>query len=223
MLKTLIKVGLLGLVASVLLTGCGVRKSYFTQLNPHNNERAMKKCAALRDMNEKSCSLDSEDNKMYLLLGSGNRSDYGFKHARFSNTTYALIQAAALGTLKKAKKYFSIVAPEKLSNTNGVLINTVKEYGDKCAINIAQVLLGTNPCGIFPRRSNGRGGFIVFTMTNKQSNDYIVWDAQKVLDDLKAMNEYDPSVNVNNFLIMEYHGDSEKDTKTMNHWIKMWH
>jgi len=223
MLKTVIKVSLLGLVASILLTGCGARKTLVTQLNPTMNKTTMAKCSSLKDMSEKSCRIDNDDNKLFLILGESNRSEYGFVHARYNNSTYAVLQASAAATLGKNKKYFSIISPATLSNSSGGLINTVEEFGKKCTINAAQVLIRQlDPCGLHPRSGKGTGALMVISMSNTQSNDYISWDAKKVIEDLKAAKEYDPTVETKNFLLMEYNGQDIKQTKSMDFYIKEW-
>lgn len=79
--------------------------------------------------------------------------DRGFmtSKATYLNETIAYtLQVAADQTLAKGYTYFAIVKPAEISNTDGIMVNTSKEYLDKCATNnvLKGVFVLHNPCKI---------------------------------------------------------------------------
>ncbi|MDD3466193.1 MAG: hypothetical protein PHE67_03510 [Campylobacterales bacterium] len=91
----------------------------------------------------------------------------------------AVMQIAAEQTLSTGNRYFAIVKPDKVSNTNGSMMNTMKEFIDKCYP--STVSLNLNKCGV---AYVGNGSLLV-RMSKNTSDKYLMYDANEVLSELK--------------------------------------
>jgi beta-xylosidase len=125
----------------------------------------------------------------YDVITIITRSDFSsFKNVTSNFISEATIQQAAAVTLKDNKKFFAFVHPRLVSNYHGSLMNTAEEFLDLCYINVAEFFVkGGNPChfNIKPNKS-----MVQIVALNEQPNDFVVYNAQAVIDYLKANNIY---------------------------------
>lgn len=106
--------------------------------------------------------------------------------------TYPL-QIAAEDTIAKGYRYFSIEKPAQISNTDGIMVNTTSEYVERCANNniLKGLLILTNPCMVAVGSLElPAGGKLSIHMFNQQPQNYMSYDAAKVIADLKEKNLY---------------------------------
>ncbi len=113
--------------------------------------------------------------------------------------TFAL-QNAAEATIKHGFKYFSIDLPVGISNTHGSLVGNAKEFIKTCNTNSTAKNLGISLLIPLPivvsindkcKISNSNGhGIIRIISYKKRPLNFISYDAQSVLDYLKAKKLY---------------------------------
>jgi len=140
-------------------------------------------------------------NSNLIKLGSfSSLSDYGFVHKRYGNSATGILQHAAMYTIFTKNKYFVIVEPEKLANRHGVMINTAEEYLKKCTPNITGVFVGgLDPCNVHLKRGRGWTANIQISVYKEEQEDFLVYDAKKVLNHLKSIDMYDPDLPISKF------------------------
>ena len=101
-----------------------------------------------------------------------------------------VLQNAAWMTLnyEKGYKYFAFHRPYAISNTKGSLINTAKEFMEKCVPSSANPFeVGQGRCGWSGRGAVEGAMIVVF---KEKPHDILVYDAKEVLDYLKANDIY---------------------------------
>ena len=173
--------GLITVGAVFMFSGCS-GKSFACQANITNDYL----CKKAKFKKEVCQNFQSND---YFVQGVSSFSGYGFVHKKYNNQTHALLQAAADLTISLHKKYFAIVAPDAVSNIQGVMINTPKEFIDKCSTNIAKVLIfQKDPCYLHPK---GIGTRMVIRVYDKQPKDVLTYDAYEIIKYLKTNKIYD--------------------------------
>ena len=101
------------------------------------------------------------------------------------------LEAAAEGTLHKGYKYFAIIEPREIANVKGSLRNTAKEIIEYCDPSSAMVLdfaggNGLHKCGVSNTRAHMK-----IALFNEEQTNFTVFNAQEVLDYLKANDLYD--------------------------------
>jgi len=159
-------------VASIglLLSGCGSKAGAVLPAN-------QKSCQILKYQNE-YCQNNQD---VYVIEGLGDPSI--ITHINLNNSTIAALQIAAKTTLDKEKRFFSIIEPNILSNTNGSMINNAQEYFKKCEIGLDGAFINRDPCSLHIR--NARTGIMMIKVFDKQPSDTLTYDAQEVMDYLK--------------------------------------
>ena len=173
--------GLITVGAVFMFSGCSGKSFAFNVAG--TNQKFCKKIKVKNDV----CQNFQEND--YLVQGVSSFSGYGFVHKKYNNQTYALLQAAADLTISLNKRYFAIVAPDAVSNTQGIMINTPKEFIDKCSTNIAKVLIfQKDPCYLHPK---GIGTRMVIRVYDKQPKDVLTYDAYEIIKYLKTNKMYD--------------------------------
>ena len=98
-----------------------------------------------------------------------------------------VMQIAAEQTLATGNRYFAIVKPDKVSNTNGSTMNTMKEFIDKCYPAALSTAFSLNKCDV---AYVGNGSALI-RMSKTQSEQYTMYDANEVLSELKKQDFYD--------------------------------
>ncbi len=128
-MKDTYKIILTSIAATLLLTGCGM-KPYAGSLS---QELPLKNDVA---------------GKIYYVEGiEAWRSPSAGYNAKTRNIH--ILQNAADLTLNEGYSYFAINRPIELSNIDGVMINTAKEFIEKCTPSEGQVFnLGNARCGL---------------------------------------------------------------------------
>lgn len=119
--------------------------------------------------------------------GSGSPSWGANERVSASNA----LQVAAETTLKEGKQYFYIIKPDEISNVKGSMMNSGKEFIEKCLPSSGVVLnvggMGLHKCGI----SNNTMAKLVIGMSDKKSENIMMYDANEVIAELKAQGLYD--------------------------------
>ena len=154
-------------------------------------------------IDKSACETIIKSNKedIYLIDGISKLSDFGFRHTAHNNVLAATIQAAAETTLIKGKKYFAILSPSQMSNSNGVLINTPQEYFKKCEVSLTDILtFQSKGCNLIPRRNNG---IMTIKIFDEKPNDILVYDAKEVVKYLKDNDKYDENGKVTKIVFMK--------------------
>ena len=142
--------------------------------------------------NEKSCQVAKYKNAYcsqqnvdtYIVDALGEYSS--FVHTNLNNSIRASLQVSAELTLQKNMKYFAIIEPQSVSNVNGSMVTSTKEYLDKCEFAMLENLT-TSKCDIhrMPRRT-----MLMIKLYKEQPKDVLTFDAQNVLNDLKQLGYY---------------------------------
>lgn len=196
----LLKYLFIGLTTTFLLTGCSVKqhtKAFTTKdrwITPEQFD------SVVYD-NYKIKLATSEVVKNYDVITVITRSGYSnFQNIIYNKSTYAALQQAAFITKKDGKKYFSFAYPAAISNYHGSLINTPKEFIDKCEINVGHVfILGLNACGFNIKPNKTVTQIITF---NEQPNDFVAYNADEVLDYLKTNNYYEEEITSDEIVLI---------------------
>jgi|GEM_PF-4502656 len=138
-----------------------------------------------------------KENNIYDVNGNMLERPMLTSNATYLNNVIAYpLQIAAEDTLYAGHKYFAIVAPEEISNLNGIMVNTAPEYLEKCATNnIAKGLVVlSNPCKVAVGNINApSSGKLKISMYDTQQESIMVYDAAQVIADLKAKGFYSES------------------------------
>lgn len=142
--------------AMLLLSGCGAKpKATMLKINTENPSAEIK--------------IDN---------GTGVPSWAANESKAFKN----VLEASAKFTLQKGYKYFAIISPNEIANTNGSLRNTAKELLEHCTPNSSLVMnipgvKGLHKCGTYNTKA-----ILRISMFNKEQEEFTVINAQKVLD-----------------------------------------
>lgn len=106
-------------------------------------------------------------------------------------STIDALQVAADATLSQNKSYFYIVKPDDISNEKGSMMNTAKEYIEKCTPSSGLMLnvggAGLHKCGV----AYNTKAMLVIKIVDSQTNEIITYNAKDVVDYLKANGIYD--------------------------------
>lgn len=168
---------------------------------------------------------DGEEMKVYtekLDLRDG-RSLLRSSDAERSATV--LLERVARNTLASGNKYFAIWAPYAVSNFKGSTVNTWESFKQQCfeggAGSTGSMVdafgVGQYACGMAATR-NPNISFVDYVMYKQPNDQILVWDAQKLLDDLKkdgvlneaGWEEYDEKANP----------DGWRFKSEYRHWVK---
>jgi hypothetical protein len=143
-------------------------------------------------VNEKSCQVakyknaycEQKDKDTYIVDALGEASS--FTHTNLNNSVRASLQVSAELTLQKDMKYFAIIEPKSVSNMNGSMITSVKEYLDKCEFAMFENVVSSK-CDIhrMPRRT-----MLMIKLYKEQPSDVLTFNAQNVISDLKQLGYY---------------------------------
>ncbi|MCT7472626.1 hypothetical protein [Aliarcobacter cryaerophilus] len=142
--------------------------------------------------NEKSCQVAKYKNAYcsqqnvdtYIVDALGESST--FVHTNLNNSVRASLQVSAELALQKDMKYFAIIEPQSVSNVNGSMVTSVKEFLDKCEFAMLENYT-TSKCDIhrIPRRT-----MLMIKLYKEQPKDILTFNAQNVLNDLKELGYY---------------------------------
>lgn len=194
------QIGLISVSISTLFlfTGCGPKYSEGIVLPKYE-----KFCIEQKIANKKVCNFISKDKKEALLIrGVSSRSSYLLTSKAINNYMYATLQTAADTTIMKNANYFSILAPSKISNLEGILINTPKEFIEKCEISIKDALIfNINKCGM--RKSPRPTSDLVIQLYKSKPHNIITYDAKEVITYLKEKDLYDEETKINKILVLK--------------------
>ena len=143
-------------------------------------------------VNEKSCQVakyknaycEQKDKDTYIVDALGEASS--FTHTNLNNSVRASLQVSAELTLQKDMKYFAIIEPKSVSNTNGSMVTSTKEYLDKCEFAMFENVVSSK-CDIhrMPRRT-----MLMIKVYKEQPSDVLTFNAQNVISDLKQLGYY---------------------------------
>lgn len=132
-----------------------------------------------------------EDKEVLATIKISNGSGYPSWAANESEAFRDALETAARATLNKEYKYFAIVAPQDISNLNGSIKNTAREVIEFCepgsmmALNFAGGA-GLHKCGTY--NTNAK---MVVALFNEEQIDFVVYNAQEVIDYYHAEDIYD--------------------------------
>jgi len=186
MKKTILRTSVLIGLSSVLFSGCTVLSKATLVTTKTKGWKAL--CTTRLKKPENVCNVKRD---LIVIKAGSNLSSYSLTHLDFTNSTVAALQAAAEATLKQNKNYFAIIEPSTISNLNGVLSNTAKEYIEKCETTLKKVLIhDLDPCGLHPH-NNRRWGIMTITTYKEQPADIMTYNANDVLAYLKSKELYD--------------------------------
>ena len=176
-MKKLLKLSILGIGCLFLLTGCGKRmNAVVTDTKVKNN---------------------------HLLMG-GTDKDSPLESIRFNYQLQYALQMASEFTLKEKMNYFSIIEPQPMSNTvGGSLINTPKEFIEKCSASVLSFGVG-NDCGTHPEQFKGRMISMKIAIFKEQPVDFLSYNAKETIDYLKKNDMYDEEKYKTNYLTLEH-------------------
>lgn len=142
--------------------------------------------------NEKSCQVAKYKNAYcsqqnvdtYIVDALGESST--FVHTNLNNSVRASLQVSAELALQKDMKYFAIIEPQSVSNVNGSMVTSVKEFLDKCEFAMLENYT-TSKCDIhrIPRRT-----MLMIKLYKEQPKDILTFNAQNVLNDLRELGYY---------------------------------
>lgn len=111
--------------------------------------------------------------------------------ANEKEATLNALQVAADVTLSSGAKSFYIVKPDEISNLKGSMMNSAKEYIDKCVPSSAIMFnvagAGLHKCGV----AYNTKAVLVIKIVDNQTNEVITYSAQSVVDYLKSNGMYD--------------------------------
>jgi hypothetical protein len=124
---------------------------------------------------------DNTKDTDYVVTGRGDSSMV--THIGINNSAKAVLQVAAKGTIDAGKSYFAISYPSVISNVDGAMINTAKEFLEKCEINLLNITYDKSPCKIM---RNSRESLMMIRMYDERPNDFLTYDAQEVMDYLTS-------------------------------------
>ncbi len=107
-----------------------------------------------------------------------------------NRAVFRAVQVTSEKTLENGGQYFSIVEPLSVSNGAGSMINTPKEFIDKCGsiggLNLVEIM--SPPCpGVL---EGDRIARLKSKVYKEKPTDAIVWDANKTLEYLKTQEFY---------------------------------
>ncbi len=135
-------------------------------------------------------NVDHKD--VYFIEAYSNKFSYGMTHKKYENSTYAVMQQAALFTKFMKKKYFAIRSPKEVSNIYGSLMNTPAEFFEKCAVGVSGSLTKIlDPCKIHHEPGNGWYAWIEIELYDDKQHDFLVYNANEVISYLKSFDLYD--------------------------------
>lgn len=139
-------------------------------------------------VNEKSCKVvnncEDKDKNTYIIDALGDYS--AFRHVNLNHSIRAGLQVSSELTLQKGMKYFAIIEPQSVSNLNGSMMNTTKEFLDKCEFSMFEEMISSK-CNLhtIPRRTK-----LIIKLYKEQQANILTFDAQNVLNDLKQLGYY---------------------------------
>jgi len=181
--------------AIFLLSGCSVKqqtKAYTTKDNEIPLEYFDK---MVYDAHRAKLPTQEITESGYDVVTLITRSGYSnFNHILYNKSTRATLQQAARVTLFEKYKYFAFTHPKMISNFHGSLINTAEEYLEQCEINVGHVLVGgLNACqfNVKPNKT-----ITQIIMLNNPPNDFLVYDAQQVINYLKSKDLFEDEIEI---------------------------
>jgi hypothetical protein len=190
-MKSIIKIGLVGLVGIFMFTGCASTPTQVAYVPiPKNMKLAETKGALSSDIVYIVNSINMEDSKVMAANRTVDNINGKF-----------MIQADAMTTIKSGYKYFRIINP---IDTSSEMFSTAKELHDRCfgftlADDFGKEFLGKKKrtCSFeLSKKAAGYFGFSkrrlfnVIAVYKNKPNDILTINAQEVLDYLKANDLY---------------------------------
>ena len=143
-------------------------------------------------VNEQSCKVakynnvfcTQKDTDIYIVDALGEYSS--FVHVNLNHSIRAALQVSAELTLSKEMNYFAIIEPMSVSNVNGSMINSTKEFLDKCEFAMFENAFSSK-CNLhtMPRRTQ-----LMIKLYKEQPVNVLTFNAQNVLNDLKQLGYY---------------------------------
>ncbi len=127
MKKIILKTGLV-LGAIFLLSGCGAKYNYIQKHTKSDN---------------------------HSIEAMSSFSTFGITNKKYTNSTYAVIQQASEFVISKDYNYFTITSPGPVANTQGIIMNTAKEFIDKCSAGGLAVFSGGLDDCLIHKGTNG--------------------------------------------------------------------
>lgn len=177
-------------VLALLVSGCGstnqqsINQSTTTEKDIKDIKKTYKNCK----LSEQELQSDS-----YIYVkAKGNWSALSMQHG--NNYIRAAIQKAAEETIALDKKYFAIVKPDKISNMNGININTIEAFNENCLSK--NPFGGSDPCDVVDDGilSNNDSKLLIKVFDDKPE-ELSVYDAKVVLDTIKSNGNYQENIS----------------------------
>lgn len=164
--RNILKFGLLGFSAAVLLSGC--TSKIFTCTYKDGFPTG-----------------DKSHTAIFVNAKESWRSPSAGYNVKTRETH--LLQNMADTTLKHSYKYFAIAGPNnKVNNRTGSLVNTPEGFLEACAPSSANPFtFGNSPCGY---SAEGAMSFATIYVYNERPYDILTYDAQEVKDYLVKNN-----------------------------------
>lgn len=153
---------------------------------------------AKNNLNTNVCQL-VQDNQIIFLADLDESMKYSYTMYNSSNA--AVLQMAAVYTLKKGDNHFAIAYPSKISNYEGSSVHTAQEFFEQCDVHIGDfVMLKTNPCDL--HTSNKKIGQIGIVTFKEEPKDLKTYNANKVIHYLKHEDRYIEELKFTRFGIL---------------------
>lgn len=153
---------------------------------------------AKNNLNTNVCQL-AEDNQIIFLADLDESMKYSYTMYNSSNA--AVLQMAAVYTLKKGDNHFAIAYPNKISNYEASSMHTAQEFFEQCDVHIGDfVMLKTNPCDL--HTSNKKIGQIGIVTFKEEPKDLKTYNANKVIHYLKHEDRFTEELKFTRFGIL---------------------
>ena len=153
---------------------------------------------AKNNLNTNVCQL-VQDNQIIFLADLDESMKYSYTMYNSSNA--AVLQMAAVYTLKKGDNHFAIAYPSKISNYEGSSMHTAQEFFEQCDVHIGDfVMLKTNPCDL--HTSNKQIGQIGIVTFKEEPKDLKTYNANKVIHYLKHEDRFTEELKFTRFGIL---------------------
>lgn len=178
-------------IGSFFFTGCAERYGQVFVMDNRNTES----CTAHMTKKKLSTEICTHVNNNRVEIIGGIGEDSMLTHAKYNNSTAAALQMVAQYTIDRKHKFFTIVSPSIISNFNGSLINTPKEFFEKCDINVGSVLaFQVDPCQL--HQFNKRFAEMGVITYEEQPFDVLAFNAIEVMEYLKNEGRYDEALKL---------------------------
>lgn len=179
-----------------VLTGCATKQGSAMEMT-----NVVDDCTTLMSKNNLNTSVCQlvQDNQIIFLADLDESMKYSY--TMYNDSNAAILQMAAVYTLKKGDNHFAIAYPSKISNYEGSSIHTAKEFFEQCDIHIGNfVMLNTNPCEL--QTNNKKIGQIGIVTFKEEPQNLKTYNANKVMHYLKHEDRYTEELKFTRFGIL---------------------